>query len=296
MRTLDVLRPVQMVDVGFQLLRYNFVRSFAVGLAVTIPLQSIVWIVELAVGNSDESYVAAGTIYIAFVMQFFAIGTALCVVSSILGATVGKTYARKMFGTFEVQSSISTRATIALWQVFIQVVFLLLAIGSRWFLGQTMPQDYVDLFSYMGLLFLFPFWVIVTIRVGFAIPASIHEQISFSVLRKRTRALNRKGFMTLFGVYWLCVTLIFALITPSLMIGSSIIANNVGNTEVGSLAMFNMFLSFIVALISVVYSYVLTVVYFNTRIQYEGFDIALSIAELEEERSRRGKLLNAVTR
>ena len=66
MRTLDVLRPVQMVDVGFQLLRYNFVRSFAVGLAVTIPLQSIVWIVELAVGNSDESYVAAGTVYIAF--------------------------------------------------------------------------------------------------------------------------------------------------------------------------------------------------------------------------------------
>lgn len=296
MRTLHVLRPVQMVDIGFQLLRYNFVRACAVGLAITIPLQALVWIVELAVGQSDDSGVTAGTIYISFVLQFFSIGAALCLVSSALGTTAGKTYATKMFGTFSVRSSRGTRATMALWQLVIQIFFLALTIGLRWMLGQMMPQDSVDVLAYMALFLIFPVWVFATIRTGFAIPASVHEELTFPKLRSRTRAFNQKGFWSLFGIYWLCVTLIFALVGPSFIMGTSFISNNIANTEVGFLAMFNMFLSFIVALISVVYSYVLTVVYFNTRIKYEGFDIALSIAELEEERSRRGKLLNAVTR
>lgn len=65
-------------------------------------------------------------------------------------------------------------------------------------------------------------------------------------------------------------------------------------SSLGSLALFNIILAVVIASISVVYSYILTVTYFNARIEHEGFDVTVAIEELEREGNSRGKLLDPV--
>ena len=92
------------------------------------------------------------------------------------------------------------------------------------------------------------------------------------------------------------VLLALLLVSPSLTLTQLVIANNFSNTAAGDSAYFNLNIAVVISIISVIYSYLLSVAYFNARIENEGFDITFSINELSQEGRSRGELLDTVKR
>lgn len=295
MRALSALRPVQIIDVSFQLMRHNFAKSYMIALLVTSPLQAVIWILQVALGDIEDGGVVARTVLLIFILQFFAFGASMCIVSNFLSGVVGKAYSQQMFGHTKITRSLSTRITIGLWQFFLQLCLVFSTITVRYVLTRALDEASANLLAYLFFFCLSVPWVIITLRTGFLIPVSTHEGGTFSSIRNRAQQINKTAFFQLFGIHLMCIVIITSLVTPSLSTIQLIIANNVIESDLGFLAYMNVIFALVIALVSVVYSYVLTVTYFNARIKNEGFDIALNIVELENERNERGKLLRSIS-
>ena len=288
------LRPVQIVDLSFQLLRRKFMSSFLIGLLVAIPLQAIVWIFEIYLAESPGQDLTQRTMLIIAIFQFSSIGISLALVSNLLTRSTGRVYSQAVFNNiYKIQNS-PARIAIAAYHVGVQLGFLFAMIGIRFLFGRFLVDDTANLLTLTILVLAGVPWIFVTLRFGFSVPISTHEGGSFTSILKRTKEINRIHFFKLFGVYCICVFMILILVLPSLTIVQMIIANGFIKSDVGQWAFFNLIASVIIASISVVYSYILTATYFNARIEYEGFDIAVSIEQLESEGSEHGKLLDPV--
>lgn len=186
------------------------------------------------------------------------------------------------------------RFSIGLYHAVVQIIFLVALLGFRFALGHITSDTNANVVTVLCFLIVaFP-WILFTLRVGFMIPISTNENKNFQQIRKRCSAVNRIHFWKLFGAYCICLMMIFVLVFPSLGMIQYVLAKNVVKSSLGSLALFNIILAVVIASISVVYSYILTVTYFNARIEHEGFDVTVAIEELEREGNSRGKLLDPV--
>ncbi len=287
------LRPVQIVDVSFQLLRKKFVASFAVALCVTLPLQALLWLIEAS--QPQDTGPNGRITLIITIVQFFTIGAALTIVSNLNSKSTGRAYCKTIFNDLYTLHSSPSRALVGLYQVGIQLVFVGGLIMSRYFFGQLFLEKTADNLGWLLVgVMLFP-WIFVTLRVGFAVPISVHEGGSFSNIRKRTRQINSVHFWKLFGVYCITLLMIVLLVFPSLAILEIFIANNFIKSDIGEIAFTNLVLAIVIASIATVYGYILTVTYFNARIENEGFDISVAIQQDIAEVEGRGKLLNSLT-
>jgi|GEM_PF-5428529 len=284
MINLTPLRPIQIVDVSFQLMRRKFVSSLLIAILVSIPIQIIVWIFEVSItgeGSSDD--LGSRTFLVAFILQMFAVGFSLSVTSNLLSSRVGKVYATSIFeNTFSLNRSASKLA-IGFYHAGVQFLFAGSLILFRFILGQFLVDSQANAFTWFALVVILTPWIFVTLRLGFAVPICTYEGGTFSEIIKRTGQLNKVHFWKLFGVYWICLFMIAILTIPSLTAVSIIISNNLIKSDIGEITLNNLIILLVISSISLVYSYILSVTYFNARIEHEGFDIAVSINELEQK-------------
>lgn len=290
------LRPIQIVDVSFQLLRKKFLSSFLIALMISLPLQVIVWIFEISVSSQNAGENLTGrTVFIILVVQFAAVGISLTATSNVLSRTVGKVYCDSIFKNIYQINKSSIRYSIGAFQVGLQIAFVLTMLGIRFLLGQALTDYTANVLAYLILVIVSIPWVMLTLRLGFAVPVSTHEGGSFSAVRKRTKQVNSVHFFKLFGVYCISLFLILLLVSPSLTMIQILIAKDLIKSDLSNWAFFNIIISLIISSISTVYSYMLCVTYFNARIEYEGFDIAVATQQLEIEGSSHGKLFNSLS-
>ena len=297
MISLQPLRPIQIVDVSFQLMRKKFVTSLIIALLVSLPIQVLVWIFQISITEPGSgSDLRSRTVLVASILQFLSIGVSLSVVSNLLSSRVGKVYASSIFNnSFSLDRSASKLA-IGFYHVAIQLIFAGSLLLLRYILGLSLVDSQANAITWFVLfLLLFP-WAFVTLRLGFSVPIATYEGGTFNEILRRTKHINKVHFWKLFGVYCVCLFMIAILTIPSLTAVGIIVSNNLVKSDVGQDTLTNLIILTVVSTIALVYSYILTVTYFNARIEHEGFDIAVSINELEQKGASSGKLFDDVAR
>ena len=295
MISLFPLRPIQIVDVSFQLLRKKFIASFFTALAITIPFQIIVWIFEISITDQAPGEDLTGrTIFVVLILQFFSVGLSLALVSNVLSRVTGKAYCQNIFNNLYQVHRSPARLAVGVYHVGIQFAFVVSMLGFRFLVGRVLIDYQANVLAFVLFFIVFIPWAFATLRVGFAVPISVHEGGSLKAVRTRTKQINKVHFFKLLGVYCISIFMIWVLVVPSLSVLQIFIAKGLIKSAIGNWAFFNLIVATIIASISVVYSYILTVTYFNARIEHEGFDIAVSIQQLENEGGDNGKLLNPV--
>lgn len=291
------LRPIQIVDVSFQLMRKKFISSLSIALLVSLPIQIVVWIFQVSLTQDGSGSDLQGrTVLVATILQFLAIGFSLSVVSNLLSSRVSKVYASSIFhDSFSLNRSTS-KIAIGFYHLAIQIIFAGSLLLLRFILGQSLTDSQANTITWLTLfIVLFP-WIFVTLRLGFSVPIATYEGGTFNEILKRTRRLNKVHFWKLFVVYCICLFMIAVLTIPSLSAVGIIVSNNLIKSDIGQNTLTNLIILLVVSTISLVYSYMLTVTYFNARIEHEGFDISVSINEQALKGGSRGKLLNDVAR
>lgn len=286
MISLRVLRPIQIVDVSYQLMRNKFISSFIIAFLAILPAQFAVFIFQISITDSAPGEDLGWRIFLIMILaQFTSVGIALSIVPNLLSGRCGKIYNQKMFdNVYSVQRS-ATKALIAIFQVSVQLSFFVLLLGIRYLLGLGLSDFGANTLTF-GIFFLLTVpWIMFSIRLGFAIPVSTHEGGSFSEVFKRAKSINRVHFGKLFGVHCLSIFLLLLMLTPTLSIAQLLISNNIIKSAITDWVFFNLVITTLIAIIAVAYSFILTVSYFNARIEYEGFDIAVSIDQLQRETS-----------
>lgn len=297
MISLFPLRPVQIVDISFQLMQKKFIKSLLIAISIALPLQAIVWIFEISATDRVPGEDLTGrTIFIVLVVQFIAVGISLTGVSNLLSSMVGKVYSQTIFNNLYKIHKSPAKMITTLFQVGLQIVFGALMLGFRFTLGQFFTDITSNILAYLTLIVATVPWALITLRLGFSVPVSTHEGGTFSEIRARTKQINKVHFYKLFGVYCIAVLMIILLVSPSLTVIQIFIAKNLTKSSIGNWALFNLVISIVVASIATVYSYMLTATYFNARIEHEGFDIAVAIQQQELAGSTSGKLLNTLSR
>ena len=292
MISLFPLRPIQIVDVSFQLLRKRFIKSFIIALCISLPLQTLLWILESS--QPSDTNIQGRIVLIIAIVQFFAVGFSLTLSSYVLGKTSGRVYCETIFNNlYQVQKS-SARAILAAYHVGLHLIFAFGLIGLRYLLGKIVIDTSADVITALTFVTVGLPWIFGTLYLGFAAPISTHEGGTFTSIRKRARQINKVHYYKLVGVYCICLFMILVLVIPSLTAVQLILAKNFVTSDVGTIALINLIIAVVIASISAVYSFILTVTYFNARIEYEGFDIAVSIDQTEMEGGMRGKLFDSV--
>ena len=98
------LRPVEIIDVSFQLIRKKFGSSFFIALLVTIPFQFLAWVFEISVINQGPTDNLTGrTILLVFIIHFCSIGISLCTISNILSKRCVAIYCDDIFENLIIQ-------------------------------------------------------------------------------------------------------------------------------------------------------------------------------------------------
>ncbi|MFN8015863.1 MAG: hypothetical protein U0R17_04560 [Acidimicrobiia bacterium] len=290
------LRPVEIVDVSFQLIRKKFGSSFFIALAVTLPLQFLAWVFEISVLDQGPNDNLTGrTILLIFIIHFCSIGVSLCTVSNILSKRTTKIYCDDIFNNLYQPQKSKSRIPVAIYHIGLQIIFLTVLLLTRFIAGRFLIDSQANAIGFLALFALAIPWIILTLRLGFAVPISVFEGGNFRAVLKRSRQINRIHFFKLVGVYTLSILLILILIMPTLSAIQMIISKNLIKSDVADWAFFNFIVSIIISGMSVVYSFILTVTYFDARIDREGFDIAVAIQQLEEEENN-GELLRSLSR
>ncbi len=282
MISLQSLRPIQIVDVSFQLMRRNFVLSLFIAIAISLPIQVIAWIFNVSISENDYgSNLQGRTILVVSIIQLLAIAFSLSAVSNVLSSRVGRVYATNIFNNTFVLNSSTSKFSIGAFHVVIHLLFAGSLFVLRLVLGQFLIDSQANLITWLALFILLVPWILVTLRLGFAVPIATYEGGSFSEILKRTSQLNKVHYWKLFGVYWICIFMIAVLTFPALTAVSIIISNNLIKSDIGQTTLTHIIILLVVSTISLVYSFILSVTYFNARIEHEGFDISVSISELE---------------
>ncbi len=292
MISLFPLRPIQIVDVSFQLLRRKFIKSFVIALCVSLPLQTLLWILESS--QPSEVSIQGRIVLVIAIVQFFAVGFSLTLSSYLLSKTSGRVYCETIFNNlYRVQKS-SARFILALYHVGLHLFFAFGLIGLRYLLGKIVIDTSADIITALTFAIVALPWIFGTLYLGFTAAISTHEGGNFTSIRKRARQVNKVHYYKLVGVYFICLFMILVLVAPSLTAIQLILAKNFVTSNVGTLALVNIIIAVVIASISAVYSFIVTVTYFNARIEYEGFDIAVSIDQAEMEGGTHGKLFDSV--
>ena len=297
MINLSPLRPIQIVDISFQLMRKRFVSSLFISLLVSLPIQVVVWIFEVSISEStnDSDLNARLTLVIA-ILQFLSIGISLSVVSNILSGRIGKIYASSIFNNAFSLNRSASKFAIGLFHVGIQILFAGSLLGLRFLLGRFLVDSQANTITWLALIILLTPWIFLTLRLGLSVPVATYEGGTFGSILRRNRQLNKVHYWKLFGVYCVCIFMIAVLTIPSMSVIGIFISNNLIKSDIGNVTLTNLIILIVVSSIALVYSFILTVTYFNARIEHEGFDISVSVIELEQKGASHGKLLNNVSR
>jgi hypothetical protein len=295
MKPLYPLRPIQIIDTSFVLSKKTFVRFFFIGLIFMIPLQVIAWILEVAADN-QSSDLEARTLLISAIFQCFIIGISLVFTSNVFGTRVSKEFCREYLGKVYPTTFNSTRIRIFIIQLLYQLCSLILCILTRFILGRITDNDRANSITVIFLILYVAIWSGLTLRQSFAIPISINENASGKNLRDRLKTLNRASWLTLFGTFCYCWLLIIVIAIPMVTILQFVVSKDFIQSSVGELALLNLIFTFLVSFICVIYSFILITTYFNSRVLHEGFDLAITIDEIDQTRRNRGKLLDTYTR
>lgn len=291
MRELFPLRPIQIIDTSFILCKKTFVRFFLISLLVVMPLQIIAWIIEVSASDSTNNF-SGRTRLLAVMYQCFIVGISIVITSNLFGKRASKEYCNEYLGRNYSTNFSKSRIVILVIQVLYQVLILAFCILTRYFLGRMLDDDGANVLSLALLILFVVIWSGLTLRKSFAIPISINENASGKNLKKRLKAINRYSWGTLFGTFCFCWLLVLVLVTPVLTVLQIVISKDYVKTSIGELALLNVIFALVVSFICMIYSYILVVVYFNSRVSYEGFDISVSLDDLELEGRTRGELLN----
>lgn len=295
MKPLYPLRPIQIIDTAFILSKKTLVKFFIISLLFILPLQVFAWILEVA-ADGQSSELSGRTLLIAAIFQCFIIGVSLVFTSNIFGSKVSKEFCREYLGKTYPTTFNSVRLKIFIIQLCYQISSLALCIFTRFLLGRVTDNNAANGLSVLFLLLYVVIWSGLTLRQSFAIPISINENASGKDLKIRKKALNKTSWGTLFGTFCYCWLLVLVIAIPMVSFLQFVISKDFINSTVGELALLNIIFSFLVAFICIVYSFILVTTYFNGRVAHEGFDIALTIDEIEQEGRTRGKLLDANAR
>ena len=291
MNQLYPLRPIQIIDTAFNLSKKTFVKFLLISSSFVLPLQIIAWIIEVA-ASGQESELVGRTIYIATSFQCFIVGASLAFTSNVLGSLISRQYTKEFLGKEYPTTFNASRVKILIIQLTYQFIALGICLITRFGLGKVFDNSEANWLSFF-LLFIFVFvWSVFTLRKSFAIPISINENVRGTNLKKRLKSLNKYSFSTLFGTFCYCWLLVLVLATPMLTILQYVIAKDYIKSTIGDLSLLNLIFTFIVSFICIIYSYILLLTYFNGRISHEGFDLAITIDEIEKEGRSRGELLN----
>ena len=258
-------------------------------------MQILAWAIEVAATQQSNDF-SSRTILLAVIFQFFIIGASLVITSNIFAKRASQEYCKEYLGKTYATSSNPARYRIFAIQFLYQFISLLLCIFTRFLLGNMFNDTSAN--SIMGvLLFIYVgVWSVLSIRQSFSIPILVNENVSGKELKLRSKTLNKSSFSTLLGTYSYCWLLV--LVLSGSMVGSLqyIISKDVIKSIIGQLAILNTIFAFIVSFACVIFSFILVTTYFNGRVAHEGFDLAVTIDEIEQEGRSRGKLLNVNAR
>lgn len=296
MINLKPLRATQTIDVSFQLLRYKFTKTFLLSVLVVIPTQFLVWIFRAFENVNTSSELNGRLTLVIWLLQFFSIGFSLALSSNLLSKIAGSVYCKYILQNNSSVKYSPSQLAIALLHVGIQVGFLALMLCIRFLFGRAFIDNQANLFTTAVFLVIAPIWICVTLYLSLSTPITTHEGGSFSDIQKRAFQVSKKCFFRLFGITCLFFVLITILISPTISILEMIFPNQLLDTYIASITYETTISTALIAGACVAYGYILQIVYFNTRIEYEGFDIELGIRELENEGNTSGELLKPVAR
>ena len=291
LRRIFPLRPIQILDTAFILSKKSFIKLFLLSFAFILPFQIIAWSIEVTAANASND-ISGRTSLLAAIFQCFIVGAALVFTSNVFASKVSKIYCKEYIGKEYPAVFKIDRLKIFLIQFSYQIIILVACILTRFFLGKLFANSTANKLSAFLLILFVGIWSWLTLRKSFAIQISVNEQIVGKDLKARTKILNKYSSGTLLGTFSYCWLLVIILAIPMLGSLNYLISKDFIHGQIGQLAMLNIIFSFIVSFICVIYSFILVINYFNARVEHEGFDIALSINEIEQEGSTRGKLLN----